>query len=112
MLMIGRKLILQTLRIHQLFDKYPQLKDTNTRIDIMFYQLGEFEKYFKVYTKAYKILSDGYTAEARLSLANLLIQIDLFCVSKGWDIDMLRDEGYEHLLDKIAEVEVKGGEII
>lgn len=111
-LMIGKSVILQTVRILGLFKKYPQFKDKNTRIDIMFYQLGEFNKYFKVYAKAYGHLSDGYTAEARLCLANLLIQIEMFCVSKGWDINVLRNEGYEHLLDKIEEVEAKGGKMI
>ena len=111
-LMIGRKVLLQTVRILELFDKYPQFKDMNTRIDIMTYQFGEFVKYFKIYSKAYGYLSDGYTAEARLCLANLLIQIEMFCVTKGWDINVLRNEGYKHLLDKIEEVEAKGGEII
>lgn len=111
-LLIGKKVLLQTVRILELFDKYPQLKDKNTRIDIMTYQFGEFTKYFKVYAKAYGHLSDAYTAEARLCLANLLIQIELFCVSQGWDINVLRNEGYEHLLDKIEEVEAKGGKMI
>ena len=111
-LMIGKKVLLQTVRILELFDKYPQLKDKNTRIDIMTYQFGEFTKYFKVYAKAYGHLSDAYTAEARLCLANLLIQIELFCISQGWDINVLRNEGYEHLLDKIEEVEAKKGDVI
>ena len=111
-LMIGKGVILQTVRILDLFEKYPQLKDKDTRIDIMTYQFGEFVKFFKVYAKAYGHLSDTYTAEARLALSNLLIQIELFCVSQGWDINVLRNEGYEHLLDKIKEVEAKGGEII
>ena len=111
-LLTGKKVLLQTVRILELFDKYPQLKDKNTRIDIMTYQFGEFTKYFKVYAKAYGHLSDAYTAEARLCLTNLLIQIELFCVSQGWDINVLRNEGYEHLLDKIKEVEAKGGKMI
>ena len=82
-LLLAKKLIHQTVRILELFEKYPQLRNKDTRIDIMTYQFGEFTKYFKVYSKAYKILSEGYTAEARLCLANLLIQIELFCVSNG-----------------------------
>ena len=111
-LMTGKGVILQTVRILELFDKYPQLKNKDTRIDIMTYQFGEFTKFFKVYGKAYGHLSDAYTAEARLCLANLLIQVELFCISQGWDINVLRDEGYEHLLDKIKEVEAKGGKMI
>ena len=110
--MIGRSVILQTVRILDLFEKYPQFKDKDTRIDVMTYQFGEFTKFFKVYAKAYGYLSSAYTAEARLCLANLLIQIELFCVAHGWDINVLRNEGYEHLLDKIEEVETKGGKII
>jgi len=111
-LMIGRKVLLQTVRILELFDKYPQFKNMNTRIDIMTYQFGEFVKYFKIYAKAYGHLNDGYTAEARVCLASLLIQIEMFCIAKGWDINVLRNEGYEHLLDKIEEVEAKNGEMI
>lgn len=102
----------QTVRIHDLFDKYPQFKDKDTRIDIITYQFGEFVKFFKVYSKAYGYLSDEYKAEARLSLANLLIQLEMFCISEDLDIDTLRDEGYQHLLDKIEEVEAKGGKMI
>ena len=36
----------------------------------------------------------------------------MFCVSNNWDINVLRSEGYEHLLDKIKEVEAKGGKMI
>lgn len=111
-LLVGRKILLQTVRILELFDKYPQFKDIDTRIDVMTYEFGEFTKYFKVYAKAYGHLSDGYEAEARVCLAALLIQIDMFCVSHGWDIDVLRNEGYEHLHDKIEEVEAKGGKMI
>lgn len=111
-LMTGKGVILQTVRILELFDKYPQFKDKDTRIDIMTCQFGEFVKFFKVYAKAYGYLSSAYEAEARLALSALLIHIELFCVSHGWDINVLRDEGYEHLLDKIEEVEAKGGEII
>ena len=102
----------QTVRIHELFGKYPQFKDKDTRIDIITYQFGEFVKFFKVYSKAYGYLSAGYKAEARLSLANLLIQLEMLCISNGLDINVLRDEGYEHLLDKIEEVEAKGGKMI
>lgn len=101
-----------TAKIHNLFEKYPQFKDMNTRIDIMHYELGEFTKYFKIYAKAYGHLSDGYTAEARMCLSALLVQIEMFCVSKGWDINILRVEGYEHLHDKIDEVEAKRGKMI
>jgi len=111
-LLTGRKVLLQTVRILDLFEKYPQFKDIGARIDVMTYEFGEFTKYFKVYAKAYGHLSDGYTAEARVCLAAPLIQIEMFCVSKGWDINILRNEGYEHLLDKIEEVEAKGGKMI
>jgi hypothetical protein len=102
----------QTVRIYELFGIYPQFKDKETRIDIITYQFGEFVKFYKVYSKAYGYLSDGYKAEARLSLANILIQLEMLCISEGLDIDTLRDEGYEHLLDKIEEVEAKGGKMI
>lgn len=102
----------QTVRIHELFDKYPQFKDKETRIDIITYQFGEFVKFYKVYSKAYGYLSAGYKAEARLSLANILIQLEMLCISDGLNIDTLRDEGYEHLLDKIEEVEAKSGKMI
>ena len=111
-LLIGKKVLLQTVRILDLFKKYPQFKNKDTRIDIMTYQLGEFVKFFKIYAKAYGYLSSAYEAEARLALSALLIQIELFCISQGWDINVLRNEGYEHLLDKIKEVEAKGGEMI
>ena len=111
-LLIGKKVLLQTVRILELFDKYPQFKNKETRIDIMTYQFGEFIKFFKVYAKAYGYLSRAYEAEARLALSALLIHIELFCVSHGWDINVLRNEGYEHLLDKIEEVEAKGGKMI
>lgn len=111
-LLVDRKIILQNIRILKLLEKHPQFKDINTRIDIMIYQLGEFTKYFKVYAKAYGHLNKGYESEARMCMASLLIQIDMFCVSKGWDIDRLRNEGYCHLLDKIKEVEAKNGEMI
>lgn len=111
-LLIGRSVILQSVRILDLFDKYPQLRNKDTRIDIMTYQFGEFTKYFKVYAKAYRHLSSGYKAEARVCLSSLLIQIEMFCISNGWDINVLRNEGYEHLLDKIKEVEAKNGKFI
>lgn len=111
-ILADRKVILQTLRILALFEKYPQFENIDTRIDIMVAQLGGFTQYFKVYAKAYGHLSDGYEAEARMCLASLLIQTDMFCVSHGWDIDVLRNEGYCHLLDKIKEVEAKGGKMI
>lgn len=84
-------------------------RSENTQVSIQF---GEFVKFYKVYSKAYGYLSDGYKAEARLSLANILIQLEMLCISEGLDIDTLRDEGYEHLLDKIEEVEAKGGKMI
>ena len=102
----------QTARIHKLFDKYPQFKDKDTRIDIITYQFGEFIKFYKVYSKAYGYLSDGYKAESRLCLANLLIQLEMLCISNNWDVDTLRDEGYQHLLDKIEEVEAKNGKMV
>ena len=102
----------QTAKINDLCKEYPQFKDINTRIDIMIAQLGGFTQYFKVYAKAYGYLSKGYEAEARVCLAALLIQTEMFCVSKGWDINVLRNEGYEHLLGKIEEVEAKNGEMI
>ncbi|MGP8322433.1 MAG: hypothetical protein ACT6FG_00325 [Methanosarcinaceae archaeon] len=111
-LMLGKSVILQTCRILVLFKKYPQFEDINTRIDVMIYEFGEFTKYFKVYAKAYGHLSAGYKAEARVCLAALLIQIEMFCISNDWDINVLRNEGYEHLLDKIEEVEAKGGKMI
>jgi len=111
-LLVGKKMIMQTTRMLELFKKHPQFKDINTRIDVMTYEFGEFTKYFKVYAKAYGHLDDGYIAEATVCLAALLIQIEMFCVSKGWDVDTLRNEGYEHLIDKINEVEAKGGKMI
>lgn len=111
-LLIGRKVLLQTVRVLELFDKYPQFKNKDVRIDLMVSQLGEFVKFFKIYAKAYGYLSSAYEAEARLSLSAVLIHIELFCVAHGWDINMLRNEGYEHLLDKIKEVEAKKGEMI
>jgi len=111
-LLLGKKLIHQTVRILELFEKYPQFRNKDTRIDVMTYEFGEFTKYFKVYAKEYEVLSAGYIAETRICLAALLIQIELFCVSNGWDINTLRNEGYEHLIDKINEVEAKEGKII
>lgn len=108
----GTKLINQTVRILDLFNKYPALKNKSVRISIMVYQLGEFNKFYSIYAKAYSKLSDAYKAESRLCMSNLLIQIELFCISNGWDVNVLRDEGYTHLVDKIKEVESKGGKII
>ena len=99
-------------KINKLLTEYPQFKDISTRIDVMTYEFGEFTKYFKIYAKAYGHLSDGYTAEARVCLAALLIQIEMFCVSYGWNMNELRAEGYEHLRDKIEEVKAKGGKMI
>lgn len=101
--------------VTDLMDENPNLYNTDMRLWILWQQSGGMSKYFKVYPTAYannKNIIDGYLSEARICMMNMLIQIDLFCIANKWDVDKLRYEGYQHLVDKITEVKANGGNII
>ena len=97
-------------------DENPNLYNTDMRLWILQQQLGGLSKYFKVYPTAYannkEIVKAYKEGEAKICMTNILIQLDLFCTSVGWNVDNLRYEGYQHLIDKIVEVKAKGGKII
>jgi len=115
MFLSGTNLITQSTRIRTLMDSFPNLRNIQTRINIISYQFGEFVKYMTIYAVAYEDIPEmkaGYEAEAKICMMNMLLQIDLLCVSLGWDANRLRDEGFQHLEDKIIEVNKKGGKII
>ena len=104
-----------TKRIKGFLIRNSVFTDWKTRLDIMTYQLGEAVKFYKVYGKAYadddgKV--KGYESEGMLALANLIVQFELFCVSKNINFNELRDLGYEHLQVKAKEVHEKGGKMI
>ena len=115
MICINNIVIEHTKRIKTLIIRNEVFKDWETRLDIMTYQFGEACKFFKVYNKAYSSqpnVAKGYEAEGKLALANLIIQLEIFCVIKNINFDELRDLGYEHLKIKMQEVHEKGGKII
>lgn len=115
MIIIGQDVIEHTKIIKGLLVRNEVFKNWETRLDIMTYQFGEACKFFKVYNKAYagddgKV--KGYELEGMLALANLTVQLELFCVSKNINFNELRDLGYEHLQVKAKEVHEKGGKMI
>ena len=110
------KFILHELNVLDLMDENPNLYNTDMRLWILQQQLGGLSKYFKVYPTAYannkEIVKAYKEGEAKICMTNILIQLDLFCTSVGWNVDNLRYEGYQHLIDKIVEVKAKEGKII
>lgn len=104
-----------TKRIRSFLVRNSVFNDWKTRLDIMTYQLGEAVKFYKVYGKAYADddgKAKGYELEGMLALANLTVQLELFCASKNIDFNELRDLGYEHLQVKMKEVHENGGKLI
>ena len=115
MIVINNVVIDHSKRIRGFLIKNEVFKDWETRIDIMTYQFGEACKFFKVYNKAYSSqpnIAKGYETEGKLALANFVVQLEIFCATKGINFDELRDLGYEHLKIKMQEVHDKGGKII
>ena len=115
-MLIGTTFVPHSSNVYRLMEENKNLYNTDMRMWILFQQAGCLSKYFKVYPAAYKdneTLVKGYRdGEARICMMNILIQIDLLCEALGWNVDRLRYEGYQHLVDKIAEVKAKGGEIV
>lgn len=110
------KFIFHYSNVLDLMNENPNLYNTDMRLWILQQQFGGLSKYFKVYPTAYanneEIVKAYKEGEARICMMNILIQLDLFCLSVGWDVDKLRYEGYQHLVDKIIEVKAKDGNII
>ena len=104
-----------TKRIKSFLIRNSVFTDWETRLDIMVSQLGDAVKLFKMYPKAYADNDGkvrGYELEGMLALANLTVQLELFCISKNINFNELRDLGYEHLQVKAKEVHEKGGKMI
>ena len=104
-----------TKRIRSFLVQNSVFNDWETRLDIIVSQLGDAVKLFKVYPKAYADNDGkvkGYELEGMLALANLIVQLELFCASKNINFNELRDLGYEHLQVKAKEVHEKGGKMI
>lgn len=115
MIIKNKTVIEHTKRLKSLITRNEVFKDWETRLDIMTYQFGEACKFFRVYNKAYASqpnIAKGYETEGKLTLANFVVQLEMFCIVKGINFDELRDLGYEHLKVKMEEVHKKGGKII
>jgi hypothetical protein len=77
------------------------------RLNIIGYELGDLMKDI-AYMHRFPKETDAHRANAKLSLADLIVQISLLCDELGFNEDELKELGWKHLEEKYKEFEQRG----
>ena len=88
--------------IQELLNKYIPEETEAEHLNIVTYELGSLVKCL-LYANRYKDKSTLYLAYARTELGDLLVQLQLLCEKKGWNMAVLLREGAENMRIKLEE---------
>ena len=81
-----------------------------TRAAIMGYELGDLQQ-FAVYNARSNMdphVLWSYQENAKLALADLLIQARMVCMDMSWDFDTIQELGLQHLQERMSEIQQDG----
>jgi hypothetical protein len=80
------------------------------RAAIMGYELGAIQQYtIRNAAKDYpEILKKGYEANAKLGMADLIIQCRMFCLDHYWNFDEIQKLGMTHLKERHEDFKREG----
>jgi len=108
----GRKVVEITKQLKKIRSQEPK-NDKFTpiiRALIVGYEIGDIQRYVKI--RAQENLSDGikkgYEQNAKLGLADAVIQLRLLCMDLGWNFDDLQYLGLKHLKERFVELKRDG----
>jgi NTP pyrophosphatase (non-canonical NTP hydrolase) len=77
------------------------------RLSVITYELGDLHKDI-VFMHRFPKEKEAHKANAKLSLADMLVQIFLLCDELGFDVEELIELGWKHLEEKYKEYERRG----
>lgn len=83
---------------------------TILRSAIMGYELGDIQKFAVKYAQQNldSNIKKGLEENAKLGMADLVIQLRMFCEDMGWEFDSIQALGLEHLKERHEELKVDG----
>jgi len=98
--------------LRMLRDKDKNKGNLNFRLNIIEYELGDLSR-ATVYAQCFnsctfkekKINDKAIMGEGKLAMADLLIQLNFYCLEVGWSFDELRKLGLQHLKERYKDFE-------
>ncbi|MCK4527997.1 hypothetical protein KAW18_11565 [candidate division WOR-3 bacterium] len=108
----GKEVVQISKELRRLRNQEPQSSDTKNiiRTNIMGYELGAIQQFTTKNSQSNlpEPIKRGLEAEAKLGMADLIIQCRMLCLDMYWNFDEIQKIGLQHLKERHEDFKKEG----
>lgn len=108
----GKEVVQISKELRRLRNQEPQSSDTKNiiRTNIMGYELGAIQEFTtkNAQNGLDPVIKKGYEANAKLGMADLIIQCRMLCLDNYWEFDEIQKLGLQHLKERHEDFKKEG----